>query len=197
MLDLENLPPVPEHARPKRLPVNKTPADDLKLTLEQRGWEIHDVRTMSGADAVKATLEGIRLGSIDSVNLRELELEAKIYGLLKGEEKEKPQEKKQEMSKKDTLKMLLDFQNPKYGGKPLFVDKIPQVESQDTVYKPPPTVQSVKPQKKAGRPFGAKDSAPRLKLTGIVKKNKIAKLRALGRHAEADFLENDGNPPKL
>jgi len=197
MSDLLQLPDIPQHLRPKKLPVNKTLTEDLKLTLEQRGWEIYDVRTLGGADAVKATLEGVRLGSIETTNLRELELEAKIYGLLRGEEKEKAPEKKQEMSKEETLKMLLDFQNPKYGGKPLTVEKLPQLQPETTSYVPQKPLQEIKIQKKKGRPFGAKDSTPRTKLTGIVKINKINKLRALGRHAEADFLENDGKPPTL
>jgi hypothetical protein len=60
--------------------------------LERKGWLPVDVRLIGEdsdgdrAEAVKAYLEGVRMGSIapDSALLRFLELEAKVYGLTSG-----------------------------------------------------------------------------------------------------------------
>lgn len=89
-VDFSSWPEVPEAQRPKKLYVNKT-LDPLQvLGLLQKGWELVDVRLLPGesdadrAAAVKAWLEGARQGSItvDPKELKHLELEARIVGLI-------------------------------------------------------------------------------------------------------------------
>jgi hypothetical protein len=63
--------------------------------LAERGWELVHVKLLRGADAVRLSLEGMRLGTLDVTQnaIRALELEARVYGLL-NKEAPKPVEKK-------------------------------------------------------------------------------------------------------
>lgn len=84
-------PAAPEADRPKSLYVTENlPPIAEGWLLDSRGWQVIDVRLMANAtdadraEGVKAYLEGIRVGSIEPQldQLRYLELEAKICGLL-------------------------------------------------------------------------------------------------------------------
>ena len=86
-----DLPEVPKDQRPKRCPhygVDELTADFWR----EMGWEPVDVRLMPNltdgdrAESVKAYLEGVRLGTIqsDAALLKFIELEARVYGLTSG-----------------------------------------------------------------------------------------------------------------
>ena len=88
---VENIPEVPQNQRPKRLPHTGITVH-LSVKAKNSGWKPVDIRLMPNetdgdrAEAVKAYLEGIRLGTIDPDPkiLKFLELEARIYGLSSG-----------------------------------------------------------------------------------------------------------------
>lgn len=85
-------PEVPQEEQEKGLrdfPVNYYIPEDLSATLAEKGWRVQDVRLLGTTDAgraeaVKLTLEGIRLGTIEFNEQihKSMELEAKIYGLV-------------------------------------------------------------------------------------------------------------------
>lgn len=85
----ENWPDVPEQQRPKKLFVNMSVPATERVVLASKGWEVVDTRLMPcGTDnerleAVKATLEGIRLGSIEpDKNMKDfLDLEMYVLGV--------------------------------------------------------------------------------------------------------------------
>jgi len=93
--DWSEWPEAPAEERPKSLFVNTSLTGSVRSELLSRGWKVVDVRTLANqsdgdrAEALKANLEGIRLGTIDADKdrLRWLELEAKVYGLLTGKDK--------------------------------------------------------------------------------------------------------------
>ncbi len=93
--DWSEWPEAPAEERPKSLFVNTSLTGYVRSELLSRGWKVVDVRTLANqsdgdrAEALKANLEGIRLGTIDADKdrLRWLELEAKVYGLLTGKDK--------------------------------------------------------------------------------------------------------------
>ena len=107
-------PSAPRHERPKNLYLAAGLSPDLSSILEGRGWRVIDVRVLPNqtdgarAEALKATLEGIRQGTIeaDKDKLRWLELEAKVYGLLTGKDKLKDDKPK---ISGDVLEDLLSF----------------------------------------------------------------------------------------
>lgn len=100
--------------QPKDLFVNYTVSKTHRLTLEKRGWCVRDTRRLPNktdadrAEALKAVLEGIRVGSIapDKDKMRWLELEAKVYGLLTGKDKLADTTPK---VNQEVLENLLDF----------------------------------------------------------------------------------------
>ena len=83
-------PNAPEAGR--ELFVNATPNRDEEDHLTLGGWRLVDVRTLPSATeadrahAILAFLEGVRVGSVQAAptQLRFIELEARICGLLKG-----------------------------------------------------------------------------------------------------------------
>ena len=83
-------PDAPQEGRPKFLYVNKKVNITEVLELHDRGWLVCDVRALPArsdyerSEAVKAYLEGVRVGSIkpDDDVLKYVNLEAKICGLL-------------------------------------------------------------------------------------------------------------------
>jgi hypothetical protein len=82
---LADLPEVPDGQRPKSVYVDTDAASSVIKTLASRGWEVKDVRLLDGPEAVRGTLAGIRMGTIDpkgQSHIRYLELEAKVHGLL-------------------------------------------------------------------------------------------------------------------
>ena len=116
--DLHLWPEAPPDERPKSLFFNQAVPADVGEVLQARGWKVVDVRTLANksdgdrAEALKANLEGIRLGTIhaDKDRLRWLELEAKVYGLLTG--KDKIKDLKPNISE-DVLEDLLNFKPKK------------------------------------------------------------------------------------
>jgi hypothetical protein len=91
----ETWPDAPSDERPKNLFVDYTVCQDVRLVLFGRGWKVRDTRILPNktdadrAEALKAVLEGIRVGTIlpDKDRMRWIELEAKVYGLLTGKDK--------------------------------------------------------------------------------------------------------------
>ena len=89
-MDFDNWPEVPPELRPKRLPHSGLISEAWSAELTRRGWEVVDVRLLPNetdhdrAEAVKAWLEGMRLGTIEIGKdaAKSLELEARVYGLL-------------------------------------------------------------------------------------------------------------------
>lgn len=81
----DDFPNVPKAQRPKPLYVdNNVPAEDVKA-FKELGWEVIDVRLMPNrSEAVRATLEGIRTGTVAYTKelLGFLQLEARIEKLL-------------------------------------------------------------------------------------------------------------------
>ena len=116
--ELHLWPEAPPDERPKSLFFNKAVPTEVGEVLQARGWKVVDVRTLANksdgdrAEALKANLEGIRLGTIDAEKdrLRWLELEAKVYGLLTG--KDKIKDVKPNISE-DVLEDLLNFKPKK------------------------------------------------------------------------------------
>ena len=88
-VDFSTWPEASAKERPKALYVNESLTGDVASLLRVRGWNPVDVRLLPNtsdadrAEAVKCTLEGVRIGTIqaDKERLRHLELEARIYGL--------------------------------------------------------------------------------------------------------------------
>jgi hypothetical protein len=116
-MDIGDWPEVPQELRPKPLYVREQLASNEKEVLEKRGWNLIDVRILPArtdgerAEAVKATLEGIRQGSITNITdasiVRFLELETKIYGMTNN--KDGPGKQFVEQKANDSLDTLLDF----------------------------------------------------------------------------------------
>jgi|TARA_R110002012_G_scaffold58368_1_gene151444 hypothetical protein len=108
-------PEAPEDERPKALYVSENLPEIVRGWLgSKQGWDIIDVRTMPNksdadrAEGVKAFLEGVRVGSIEpgKDQLRYLELEAKICGLLSNKSRA---DDMVPTVKGDTLDKMLDF----------------------------------------------------------------------------------------
>ena len=111
-IDFMSWPVVPDHQRPKPLyHVGMEPQEAAVLL--KSGWEPQDVRLLDNETdeektlAVRAWLEGVRLGSIDATRgvTKFIEMEARILGL--------PETKKRvsdaPKTKKETVEALLDF----------------------------------------------------------------------------------------
>jgi len=113
-------PGAPEDERPKALYVSDVLPEKVSSWLEeQQGWLIVDVRTMPNktdgdrADAVKAFLEGVRVGSIEpgKEQLRYIELESKICGLLSN--KQRADDYRPALDE-ETLDKVLDFSSVRH-----------------------------------------------------------------------------------
>lgn len=101
--------------RPKSLYVAETlPDAAVDWLLDSQGWRVVDVRVMPNAtdadraEGVKSFLEGVRVGSIEPQldQLRYLELEAKICGLLSNKSRA---DDMTPTVKGNTLDKMLDF----------------------------------------------------------------------------------------
>jgi hypothetical protein len=85
---LSDLPEVPKELRGptgyRDLFVANSVAVGQAGALEQLGWKVRDVRLLDGADRVRGVLAGLATGTINSeaVDLKQLELDAKVHGLL-------------------------------------------------------------------------------------------------------------------
>ena len=108
-------PGAPAEERPKALYVCETLPDVVLGWMQSKqGWLVVDVRTMPNrsdadrAEGVKAFLEGVRVGSIepDKDQLRYLELEARICGLLSGKNRA---DDMAPVVTEATLEKMLDF----------------------------------------------------------------------------------------
>ena len=108
-------PGAPEEERPKALYVYEALPDIVCSWLKNKqGWDVVDVRVMPNqsdadrAEGVKAFLEGVRVGSIepDKDQLRYLELEARICGLLSNKNRA---DDMVPTVKEATLDKMLDF----------------------------------------------------------------------------------------
>lgn len=107
-----NLPIVAESDRPRPLYVRHTLDDKEMAEATSKGWLPTDVRLIKDPqEAIKATLEGARIGTIalDDTDLGNLMAEAKVYGLLaaKKQEEESPNEEKK--LKSDEIDDILSF----------------------------------------------------------------------------------------
>lgn len=110
-IDFSCWPAAPDNERPKKLFVNNQVSKETALFLALGGWLIIDVRTMDNrsdaarAEAVKAYLEGVRVGSIEpNTNvLRFVELEAKLYLLNSRPASDKKQDQSLEQQSIDEL----------------------------------------------------------------------------------------------
>jgi len=181
-VDFIGWPEAPEDERPKKLPVDFALEKKDAAALIAKGWEPIDVRVLPNktdgdrAEAVKAYLEGARLGTITltAPQIRHLELEAKIYGLLSVRNSATLNVEKPES---DALDALLSFSSPRAA--PAAVQKI--VTSPEQVKQP----------RKNGRPKGSKDKRPR-SLGGVALLNKIKRLQRIGRDDEAIRLRAQG-----
>jgi hypothetical protein len=105
---LEEWPEVPKSERPRRVAHNGQFSAALVKLLAERGWELVHVKLLAGAEAVRLTLEGMRLGTIDVTQnaIRALELEARIHGLLN---KEPPQPKEKKVMDGDVEQLLMSI----------------------------------------------------------------------------------------
>ena len=110
MQPLQSLPNVPASKRPKPLYVRHNLSEEDQALVEEKGWKPVDVRLIENrADAVRATLEGVRVGTItmDKDEVNHLTLEARICGLLstKGDKSGK----KEDFIEKETMNEILDL----------------------------------------------------------------------------------------
>ena len=113
MTPLDTWPRAPESGMP--LYVDIELSEKTKTALEERGWKIVDTRIMPNtndserADAWRAFMEGVRVGSIepDKIKLRFLELEGKALGLLGA--KGAPREAKKASLENKDIAQLLNF----------------------------------------------------------------------------------------
>jgi hypothetical protein len=189
MEDIENLlnfPEVPTISRPRPLYVAVSIPADCYQVLKEKGWQIIDIRTMpmktdtERADAVKACLEGVRVGSLFfSKEQRDLlELEAKICGLLSN--KEPLGDRSNQIFENADLEEILNFG----------IDGTAKKSEA-----PKPVAEIKEPEKRAsGRPRGpAKSNSLEKRLRGFALKAKLDGLRKQGKHLEAAKLEaSDG-----
>ena len=113
-------PSAPVDEQPKALYVSDVLPSKVASWLESKqGWLIVDVRTMPNktdgdrAEAVKAFLEGVRVGSIEpgKEQLRYIELESKICGLLSN--KNRADDYKPTLDE-ETLDKVLDFSSVRH-----------------------------------------------------------------------------------
>ncbi len=117
MFDVTTWPEAPEDQRPKKLFVEQGFEPEDASLLKQKGWAPFDIRTLPNqsdaqrAEAVKAVLEGVRIGSIEANDkrLKHIELEARIYGLLNTKQ---ASDKKEEGQSTD-IDTLLTFSSPR------------------------------------------------------------------------------------
>jgi hypothetical protein len=74
-------PPVPERLRPKKLPYAGNWSEKYITALEQIGYAPVNILFLDGPEALKLTLEGIRLGTVvlTRTQLDALEVEARLY----------------------------------------------------------------------------------------------------------------------
>jgi hypothetical protein len=91
---LESLPTVPPELRDSEgrrdCFVADVVADLSQQLVTEKGWRIRDIRLLSGGERIRGLLEGLSLGTIDSntIDLKRVELDAKIAGLLGKDAKE-------------------------------------------------------------------------------------------------------------
>lgn len=85
---IKDLPPVPAELRNSSGYRDLFVSESLPITvladLQRLGWSVKDVRLLEGGERVRGLLSGMGMGTInpDKVDLKQLELEAKVYGLL-------------------------------------------------------------------------------------------------------------------
>jgi hypothetical protein len=171
---LTGWPAIPDSERakgPKALYISEHINDALRAKLTEAGWHVVDVRVLSGAESVRATLEGVRVGSIDTPTknptwLKALELEARTYKLL-SDKTQAPKAAKSILETEEDIDSVLSFSAGA---------KAPSFQ--------PPAAQTApaepKAKSKGGRPKGAKDSKPRNPgpVRGVVLQNRLKKLNA-------------------
>jgi hypothetical protein len=98
-IDFLSWPAVPEKQRPKRLYHAGVEPQEFEALISA-GWAPEDVRLMASetdeekASAIKAWLEGVRLGSIEPGKgiMRFVELEARIFGLMEAKGRGAPKD---------------------------------------------------------------------------------------------------------
>ena len=113
MVDVDNLPTVPQAQRPKKLFVNNNLSSEEEEKAKFLGWSPEDVRLMPNEsmhdrkEAVLACLEGHRMGtiSLNRIQLESIELEMKACGLLSNKVEAPKEESK---LSKDDVDGLLD-----------------------------------------------------------------------------------------
>jgi len=98
-INWESWPVLDQASRPKKLYYCSEMAEEWSTALKEAGWIPIDIRTLPERDddekieAIKAYLQGIRLGSIAAPTRGYFsELEARVYGLLSNKRPEKTKE---------------------------------------------------------------------------------------------------------
>jgi len=112
-LDFSQWPVVPQEQRPKKLFYLGALDEEQALALTAAGWQPVDVRLLPQTTddeqiaAIKAWLQGVRLGSIEAKasQVRFCELEGKVYGALSA----KKASNDAPVMRKDDLDSILNF----------------------------------------------------------------------------------------
>lgn len=173
---LLSYPEVPLALRPRALYLSESIGREIFEELKTKGWTPIDVRLMPAAsdsdraEIVRATLEGARVGSLklSQMQLKFLELEARLCGLIGSKDVAVVQE--EEQIEGDILTQLLTF-----GAEP----------KKRSVDEAAPQLDDAIPQESARNPAR--------KLRGFVLKKKLEKLRNQGKFEAARKLEaNEG-----
>lgn len=142
----DNWPEVPEDARPKRLYVNEPVTNEERAILASKGWEVVDTRILPGKtdqerlEAVKAVLEGIRVGSIQADKMTKDFLDLEMYVLgVKGKGAQATD--RGDIDKRD-LDSLLSFSATK--ASPGFKERMRELETETKNTKKAPTRKKTK-----------------------------------------------------
>ncbi len=125
MINFEDLPEVPKDKRPMDLFVRSRVSDEERKTASKKGWLIQDVRLIKdAAEAIRATFEGARLGTIllSEEDRATLVAEAKMHGAMSVKEAPKKESKQEE-----TIDQVLSFS--KQHGKDKIKVIVPDINS--------------------------------------------------------------------
>lgn len=124
MISAIEWPDVPAEMRPKKLFVDMSIEPQELAEFGTKGWFIVDVRLLPNltdadrAESVKATLEGVRVGSIkcDPRKLKYFELEARVYGLHNTKQASDKVKHKAIEEDVDVTKLFSDFNSGAFKG---------------------------------------------------------------------------------
>lgn len=145
------IPPDERGADPKPVFVSETLSAGLRAELAAKGWSVRDIRLLSGAERAYGKLEGIASGTIpapkDGAELRALELDLRAHKLLSDKGSAPKADEDRSLKGEDEIAALLTFGRSEHTNTPAIIAS--------------PLPLAVLPEKRRGRPKGAKDSKPR------------------------------------